>query len=134
MSRIVYQDVDTTEFGLDFGERGLQSGTIGDVNTHGNRRDTDCFQFGKYPLVLLSVSSKDRDGGSGFGQSESNAAAYSAVASGYYSHATAQVKHGRRLHKALPFKEPNTGLMQWNCALQMVRVNPPSGVNVVPVM
>ncbi len=83
---IIHQDADATEFALDPVERGLQSGAIGHIHHHSNRWNTDCFQFGKHSLVLFVVSSKHRDGSPGFGQSERNAAANSAIATSHDSH------------------------------------------------
>src|SRR6266851_1533686 len=66
---IIYQNADATELALDPVKRGLQSGAIGHIHLHSNRWNTDCFQFGKHPLVLFVVSSKHRDGSPGFSQS-----------------------------------------------------------------
>ena len=70
---------DAAKLALDPVKRGLQSGAIGHIHRHSNRWNTDGFQFGKHPLVLFVVSSKDCDGGPGLGQSERNAAANSAI-------------------------------------------------------
>jgi len=73
---------------LDPVKRGLQCGTIGHVNPHSKRWNTDCFQFGKHPLVLFLVSSKHCDGSSGCGQSERNAATNSAIPTSHDSYPT----------------------------------------------
>jgi hypothetical protein len=70
---IIYQDADAAKLALDPVKRGLQSGAIGHIHRHSNRWNTDGFQFGKHPLVLFVVSSKDCDGSPGLGQSERNA-------------------------------------------------------------
>jgi hypothetical protein len=51
---IIYQDADGTELALDPVKRGLQSGAISHINLHSNRRNTDCFQFGKHPPAFSS--------------------------------------------------------------------------------
>ena len=85
---IIYQDAYATELALDPVKSGLQSGAMGHINLHNKRRNTDCFQFGKHPLVLLVVSSKHCDCSPGFGQSERNAATNSAIPTSHDSHTT----------------------------------------------